>query len=63
MKLHASGEDGFLHLTDLGCEVAEQIGEKLFVLLDAEQQRELTHYVLTRNEQDCASAENSYIYL
>lgn len=32
----------------------------MFVLLDAEQQRELTHYVLTRNEQDCASAENSY---
>ena len=29
-------------------------------MLDAEQQRELTHYVLTRNEQDCASAENSY---
>lgn len=29
-------------------------------MLDAEQQRELTHYVLTRNEQDCTSAENSY---
>lgn len=29
-------------------------------MLDTEQQRNLTHYVLTRNEQDCASAENPY---
>lgn len=29
-----------------------QIGEKLFVFLDAEQQRELTHYVLNRDKQD-----------
>lgn len=29
-------------------------------MLDAEQQRELTHYVLTRNELDCVSAGNLY---
>lgn len=39
-------------------ESGKQIGEKLFVLLSAEQQRELTHYVLTRNKQDFAPAEN-----
>lgn len=50
---------GKLAVLDLG-EPGKQIGKKLFVLLDAEQQRELTHYVLTRNEQDCTSAENSY---
>lgn len=32
----------------------------MFVLLDAEQQRELTYYVLTRDKQDFAPAENSY---
>lgn len=41
-------------------ESGKQIGEKLFVLLDAEQQRELSHYVLTRDKQDFALAENSY---
>ena len=51
---------GKLAVLDLG-EPGKQIGEKLFVLLDAEQQRELTHYVLTRNKQDCAPAENSYV--
>ena len=51
---------GKLYVLDLG-EPGKQIGEKLFVLLDAEQQRELTHYVLTRNKQDCAPAENSYV--
>lgn len=51
---------GKLAVLDLG-EPSKQIGEKLFVLLDAEQQRELTHYVLTRNKQDCAPAENSYV--
>lgn len=51
---------GKLAVLDLG-EPDKQIGEKLFVLLDAEQQRELTHYVLTRNKQDCAPAENSYV--
>lgn len=53
-------EYGKLAVLDLG-EPGKQIGEKLFVLLDAEQQRELTHYVLTRNKQDCAPAENSYV--
>jgi len=52
-------DHGKLAVLDLG-EPGRQIGEKLFVLLDAEQQRELTHYVLTRNKQDCASVENSY---
>ena len=52
-------DHGKLAVLDLG-EPGRQIGEKLFILLDAEQQRELTHYVLTRNKQDCASAENSY---
>lgn len=51
---------GKLAVLDLG-EPGKQIGEKLFVLLDAEQQRELTHYVFTRNKQDCAPAENSYV--
>ena len=51
---------GKLAVLDLG-EPGKQIGEKLFVLLDAEQQRELTHYVLTRNKQNCAPAENSYV--
>ena len=51
---------GKLAVLDLG-EPGKQIGGKLFVLLDAEQQRELTHYVLTRNKQDCAPAENSYV--
>lgn len=51
---------GKLAVLDLG-EPGKQIGEKLFVLLDAEQQRKLTHYVLTRNKQDCAPAENSYV--
>lgn len=51
---------GKLAVLDLG-EPGKQIGEKLFVLLDAEQQKELTHYVLTRNKQDCAPAENSYV--
>lgn len=50
---------GKLAVLDLG-EPGRQIGKKLFILLDAEQQLELTHYVLTRNKQDCASAENSY---
>ena len=52
-------DHGKLAVLDLG-EPGRQIGEKLFILLDAEQQRELTHYVLTRNKQDCTSAENSY---
>ena len=51
---------GKLAVLDLG-EPGKQVGEQLFVLLDAEQQRELTHYVLTRNKQDCAPAENSYV--
>ena len=42
---------GKLAVLDLG-EPGKQIGEKLFVLLDAEQQR---------NKQDCAPAENSYV--
>lgn len=41
-------DHGKLAVLDLG-EPGRQIGEKLFILLDAEQQRELTHYVLTRN--------------
>lgn len=49
-------DHGKLAVLDLG-EPGRQIGEKLFILLDAEQQRELTHYVLTRNKQDCTSAE------
>lgn len=35
-----------------------QIGKKLFVLLDTEQQQELIHYVLNRNKQDKDLADN-----
>ena len=39
-------------------ESGEQIGEKLFVLLDTEQRRELTHYVLTK---ESISVDDSYV--
>lgn len=33
-----------------------QIGEKLFVLLEAEQQKELIHYIIDRNKQNSSYA-------
>lgn len=39
-------------------ESGKQIGEKLFVLLDAEQQKELIHYVLARNKQNSSYIGN-----
>ena len=39
-----------LDLSESGGDIAE----KLFVLLDEKQQKELTSYVITRNIQDCS---------
>ena len=48
---------GKLAVLDLS-ESGRQIGEKLFVLLDAEQQKELIHYVLARNKQNSSYTDN-----
>ncbi len=39
-------------------EFGRQIGEKLFVLLDTEQQKELIHYVLARNKQNSSDTSD-----
>lgn len=40
-------------------ESGKQIGKKLFVLLDIEQQKDLSHYVLARTKQNSSYADNS----
>lgn len=37
-------------------ESGRQIAEKLFVLLEAEQQKELIHYIIDRNKQNSSYA-------
>ncbi len=39
-------------------ESGRQIGEKLFVLLDPDQQKELIHYVLSKNKQNSSYIDN-----
>ena len=39
-------------------ESGRQIGEKLFVLLNTEQRKELIHYIFARNKQNSSYADN-----